>query len=77
MELQKFVKDFAAQFEETESGLFAAGTYIRSLEEWSSLMAFSIIAMVDEMYNVKIKGDDIRNCQTIEDIYNIVKSRLK
>jgi acyl carrier protein len=51
-------------------------TKFRDIEEWSSLMALSIIAMVDEKYNVKIKGDDIRNSQTFEDLYNIVKSRL-
>jgi acyl carrier protein len=31
--------------------------------------------MVDEEYDVKVKGDDIRNSSTIEDLYNIVKSR--
>ena len=77
MEIQKFIKDFASQFEETDTTVFTAKTKFREIDEWSSLMAFTIIAMVDEEYNTTIKGDDIRNSQTIEDLYNIIKSRLK
>jgi acyl carrier protein len=76
MELDNFVKNFTDQFEETDSHIIQAGTKFRDLEEWSSLIAMSIIAMVDEAYNVKLTGDDIRKSITIEDIFNIVKSRV-
>lgn len=75
MNIQDFVAKFAEQFEDTDSSVFTATTNFRELEEWSSLQALSIIAMVDEEYNVKLKGDDIRGSHTIEDIFNIVKSR--
>lgn len=32
-------------------------------------MALSIIAMVDEEYNVQLKGDDIVKSQTIDDLF--------
>ena len=76
MELDKFIQHFAAQFEETEASIFTAETKFKELAEWSSLMALSIIGMSDEEYDVKIKGDDIRNSQTINDLYEIVKSRI-
>ena len=75
MELTFFVKNFASQFEETVLNEFSPKTQFKNLTEWSSLIALSVIAMVDEEYEVKIKGDDIRNSITIEDLYNIVKSR--
>lgn len=75
MNIQDFVANFAAQFDETEVSVFTPVTKFRDLEEWSSLLALSIIAMADEEYDVKLKGDDIRNSQTIEDVFNIVKSR--
>jgi len=75
MDLQSYVNNFAAQFDETDASVFTPETKFRDLEEWSSLIALSVIAMVDEEYEVKIKGDDIRNSTTIEDLYNIVKSR--
>lgn len=76
MEMNDFVKKFAEQFEETNCDLFTPTTNFKDLDEWSSLLALSIIAMVDEEYNVRIKGDDIRSASTIEDLFNIVKSRM-
>lgn len=75
MELKNFIENFASQFDETEANVFQGNTKFKELEEWTSLMALSVIAMVDSEYEVAIKGDDIRNSQTIEDLYNIVKSR--
>jgi acyl carrier protein len=76
MELQSFVEKVAEQFEETDANEFHANTKFKDLKEWSSLLALSIIAMVDEEYDVKVKGDDIRNVVTIEDLYNTIKSRV-
>ena len=76
MEIKEFIENFAAQFDETEADVFTAETSFRDLEEWSSLIALSIIAMVDEEYEVTLKGDDIRNANTIEDLFNVVKSKM-
>lgn len=75
MELQTFVQNFAEQFDETDSSIFNSGIKFREIDEWSSLMALSIIAMVDEEYQVKLRGEDIRNSQTIEDLFNIINSK--
>ncbi len=75
MELQEFIKNFANQFEETDSSVFTKDTVFKDLDEWSSLMALSIIAMVDEEYGVTLKGDDIRTANTLEDLFNIVKNK--
>ena len=74
--LDEFVELFAEQFDDTDASEFKPETVFKELDEWSSLIALSVIAMVDEEYEVTIKGDDIRNSNTIEDLYNIVKSRL-
>ena len=74
--LNKFVQLFAEQFEETEENLFTPETEFRTLDEWSSLISLSVIAMVDEEFDVALKGADIRNANTIEDLYNIVISKI-
>ena len=76
MELKDFIENFADQFEETDASELTATTVFRDIKEWSSLIALSIIAMVDEEYDVTLKGDDIRNSKTIEDLFNLVQSRL-
>lgn len=75
MELKDFIENFAEQFEDTDASEFTATTEFKDLDEWSSLIALSVIAMVDEEYDVTLKGDDIRNSTTIEDLFNVVKSR--
>ncbi len=75
MELQDFVAHFAEQFEETDPSVFTPETKYHDLREWSSLIGLSVIAMVDEEYDVTLKGNDVKNSVTIEDLFNIVKSR--
>ena len=75
MELKDFIENFAAQFDDTDASEFKADTVFKELDEWSSLIALSVIAMVDEEYETTIKGDDIRNASTVEDLFNAVKAK--
>lgn len=75
MDIHEFVKLFAEQFDETDIQEFSPKTVFKDLEEWSSLLALSIIAMVDEEFDVTLKGDDIRSAQTIEDLYKLINSK--
>lgn len=76
MEIKEFIENFAAQFDDTDASEFTSETKFKELEEWSSLTALSIIAMVDEEYNIKIKGDEIRESITINDLFITVKSKI-
>lgn len=75
MDINSFIEHFAEQFDETDASEFKAETVFKELDEWSSLIALSVIAMVDEEYDITIKGDDIRNSNTIEDLFNAVKAK--
>lgn len=76
MDLNQFVENFAAQFDDTDASEIKAESIFKELEEWSSLVALSIIAMTDDEYDVKLKGDDIRQSITVEDLFNVIKNRL-
>ena len=76
MNLDQFIEYFADLFDETDTEDITATTQFKDLEEWSSLVALSVIAMVDEEYDVEFRGDDIRNSKTVEDLYNVVKKRV-
>jgi acyl carrier protein len=75
MDINEFIEHFAEQFEETDAAEFKADTKFHDLDEWSSLMALNIIAMVDEEYDVTLKGADMESSATIEDLFNTVKSK--
>ena len=74
--LEEFVALFAEQFDFTDSGEILASTAFHDLDEWSSLIGLSVIAMVDEEFDVALKGDAIRKSVTVEDLYNCVISKL-
>ena len=76
MEIEKFIENFAKQFDETDVSQFKINTIFRELDEWSSIMALTIIAMINEEYDVQLKGDDMRNSNTIEELFNVVNSKL-
>ena len=75
MELQDFIQHIAEQFDETPIEEFTPESEFKLLDEWSSLSALSIIAMIDDEYNVTVKGEDVRTSVTIEDLFNIVSSK--
>ena len=75
MELKEFIENFKEVFDDEDLTGINGDTFFKELDVWSSLSALSLIAMTDENYNVAITGYDIRKADTIEDLYNIVKSR--
>ena len=40
------------------------------------MIGLSVIAMVDEEFDVALRGDDVKNAVTVEDLYNRVISKL-
>ncbi len=74
MELNDFVKIFAEQFDDTDESEIAPETVYTELDEWSSLTVLSIIAMVKTEFGKEITAKQIRSCDTIGDLYNLVNT---
>ena len=76
MEMKEFIEHFAEQFDDMELGEFKPDTVFHELDDYSSLVALSIIAMVDEEYGVTLNANEMSSAVTIEDLFNTVKSKL-
>lgn len=76
MELKKFVELFAEQFDDTDPSEIKADIRFRDLDEWSSLVGLSVIAMVDEEFDVILKGEDMRKANTPAELFEIVISKM-
>lgn len=76
MDIQKFIESFAEQFDDTELDAFKPDTAFHDMDEYSSIIALSIIAMIDEEYGVSLSGNEMKSAVTIEDLYNTVQSKL-
>lgn len=75
MELQKFITDFAGQFEDTDADEISASTEFKELDEWSSILVLSVIALVKTEYGKTISGTEIRSCDTVEDLFNLIDKK--
>lgn len=75
MELQKFIEYFAEQFDDTDASEIAATTAFHDLDEWSSLTAMGVIAFVKTEYGKTITGKEMKECITVEDLFNLISSK--
>lgn len=75
MVLTEFIENFADQFEDTDKDVFTPELKFRELEEWSSLTGMSLIAMVKTAYGKTLTGSDMRACETILDLYNLINNK--
>lgn len=76
MDIKEFISNFADQFDDLDASILTPETEFKQLEDWNSLVALSVIAMIDEEYDVTLKGNDITGAKTIEDLFNTIQSKL-
>ena len=75
MELKEFVAHFADQFDDTDPSEIQASTVFHDLEEWSSLTGMGVIALAKTQYGKTITGKDLKECVTVEDVFNLINNR--
>lgn len=75
MELNEFIANFVDQFDETDASEIQADTEFHEIDEWGSLTGMGVIAMVKTVYGKTITGKEIRECVTVEDLFNLVESK--
>lgn len=76
MEIKEFIQNFADQFDDTDASVLTPETNFRELEEWSSIIALGIMAMVDDEYGVQLKADEMRKAITLQELFDLVSSKL-
>lgn len=72
MNIQELIEKLEKEIEEVEKGTLTPSTNIRNIDWWSSMHALVIIALVDIEYNVQVSGKDLKEIQTIQDLYDLI-----
>lgn len=75
MELNEFVEQFASQFDETDPSEITAITVFHNLEEWSSLIGMSLLAMAKVEYGTSITSAELKECVTVKDVFDLIKEK--
>lgn len=73
--MNEFIKQFEELFDDSEVNLLSLNTFFRDVKGWDSLIFLSLMAMVEEEYSVRLKAEELRSCNTIEDIWKIIDSK--
>lgn len=73
MDENKFIENFSEIFDDTDASDLSMDTEFKNLDEWSSIAALGLLAVMEEEYEAELSSKDIEKSTTIRDIYNIVK----
>jgi len=69
----KFLELFKEVFEMEDEEVKFEDNF-RDLETWDSITHLSLIAMLDDEYNMQIEENDLKKLITVEDLFNKVNS---
>lgn len=75
MEINDFIKNFADQFDDTDSSEIIASTTFHDLDEWDSLIALAILNMTEKKYGKKITFQEMKACNTVEDLFDVIAAK--
>lgn len=72
--MDQFIARFAEALE-TDPAALDAATEFKTLANWDSLAALSVIAMIDEYYGASIGGDELERARTLDDLRQAVTAK--
>lgn len=68
--MEKFIELMAEIFEVDESDISLDTDFRKEIDDFTSLMGFSMIITMEEEYNIKVTVAEFLECKTLGDLYN-------
>ena len=75
MDLNEFVANFADLFDDTDASEITASCVFHDLDESSSLVGMSAIALATTESGKSITGAELKACVTVEDVFNLINNK--
>ncbi|CAG5079149.1 hypothetical protein [Parvicella tangerina] len=75
--IEAFIEKLEEEFEDIEKGTLHPDFDYRKIENWGSMHALIIIALVDTEFDISLSGSDLQNTQTINDLYKVIETKMK
>jgi len=76
-DMEKFIDNFTIAVDFQEKVEIGPATELANLPEWDSLAALGVIIMFDTEYGLTITGNDLKNCATVQDMFNLIQAKAK
>ena len=74
--MEDFIAAFADTFDETSPEVFTPETEFHELDDWSSINGLAILNMISRKYGVKLTPQELRSAVTVQDVYDLIQSKL-
>ena len=74
--IEDFILVLESEFEAIIPGTLKSESILRDSIEWNSVNALILIALVNTEYDVILNAEDLRSFVTVDDIFQIVKTRM-
>ena len=71
---EKFLQSLKETLEIKDRDLKLTDNF-REYDEWDSLNLLSVIAMIDEQYDIVIDGNDFKKLNTVKDLIDEIRKR--
>jgi acyl carrier protein len=75
MELHEFTRKFAECFNQTDISAITPNTEFKALDEWGSMLALIVIAMIDSEYGKTVSSEDLKNANTVADLFETISKK--
>lgn len=75
MDIKEFIQKLEGEFEDVPKGTLTPATKITDIKGWGSMHALIVIALVDTEYGVTIKGDELKQIQSVQELYDLVQKK--
>ncbi len=75
MTIEEFIELLYEEFEDLEPGVLIPDTNFRDLDEWSSMHALILIAIVDTNFDLVLDGEDLSRVETIQELYDLIEQK--
>jgi acyl carrier protein len=69
--VNEFIEKIKEALEISEDNI-TPDTGIRDFPNWSSMNALILIAMFETEFDTTLTGNDLRNCNTVSDLYSLL-----
>ncbi len=76
IDVHEFISLLEKEFDDLSPGTLTPNTNYRDIPNWSSMHALIIIAFADAHFNVELTATELKNTQTIQDLYNVIQSKM-
>ncbi len=75
MNIQLLIDQIENEFDEVQPGTIKPESSFRELEGWSSMHALILIALIDNEYDILLTGEQLKNAQSVQDLFEIIQSK--